>query len=61
MSQVRLLTVTLIMVSVWALHPTMLQQNIMFIPASTDEIKIRPVGQADLVSLTFSFVQTARA
>ena len=30
------------------LHTTMPQQSIVFIPASTDEIKIRPSGQVGL-------------
>ena len=60
MSQVRLLTVTLIMVSVCALHPTMLQQNIMFIPASTDEIKIRLAGQVGLLPAVVSLEEADR-
>ena len=60
MNQVLLLTVALIMVSVWALHATMPRQNIVFIPASTDEIKIRPVGQVGLLPTVVSLEEADR-
>ncbi len=54
MNQIRLMTVAYVMISVWVLHATMPQQNILFIPASTDEIKIRPAGQVDLLPAVVS-------
>ena len=60
MNQIRLLTVAYVMISVWVLHTTMPQQNIVFIPASTEEIKIRPAGQADLLPTVVSLEEATR-
>ena len=60
MNQIRLLTVAFIIISVWALHTTMPQQNIVFIPASTDEIKIRPAGQVGLLPAVVSLKEADR-
>ena len=49
MAQIRLLTIAFVMIATWALHATMPQRNIVFIPASTNEIKVRPIGQGNLL------------
>ena len=60
MNQIRLLTVAFIIISVWALHTTMPQQNIVFIPASTYEIKIRLAGQVGLLPAVVSLEEADR-
>ena len=59
-NQVRSLTVALIMVSVWVFHANMPRQNIVIIPASTDEIKIRPAGQVGLLPAVVSLEEADR-
>ena len=39
---VRLLTIGFLFSAVWALHATMPQKNIFYIPAATGDIKVRP-------------------
>ena len=40
----RLLTVGFLCSAVWVMHSTMPQKHIFFIPASSEDIKVRPVG-----------------
>ena len=42
MSQIKLVTITLLLASVWILHVTMPQKHIVFIPAANDAMKVRP-------------------
>ena len=44
MTQIKLVTITLLLASVWIFHLTMSQKQIVFIPAAGDEIKVRPIG-----------------
>ena len=44
MSQIKLVTITLLLASVWILHATMPQKHFVFIPAAPDAIKVRPSG-----------------
>ena len=60
MNQIRLMTVAYVMISVWALHATMPQQDIVFIPASADKIKIRATGQVDLLPAVVSLEEADR-
>ena len=60
MNQIRLLTLAFVTTSVWALHATMPQQDIVFIPASADKIKIRATGQVDLLPAVVSLEEADR-
>lgn len=40
----RLLTIGLLLSAVWVFHLTMPQKNIVYIPATSQEIKVRPAG-----------------
>ena len=44
MSQIKLVTITLLLASVWILHVTMPQEHIVFIPAASDSVKMRPAS-----------------
>ena len=41
MTQIELVTITLLLASVWIFHATMPQKQIAFIPAASDVIKVR--------------------
>tara|TARA_X000000950_G_C13514083_1_gene496881 strand:+ start:405 stop:590 length:186 start_codon:yes stop_codon:yes gene_type:complete len=44
MFNVKLFTVMLLLASAWIFHATMPQKQIVVIPATSDVIKVRPVG-----------------
>ena len=44
MTQIKLVTITLLLASVWIFHATMPQKQIAFIPAASDVIKVRPAS-----------------
>ena len=44
MSQIKLVTITLLLASLWILHATMPQKHIVYIPAANDAMKLRPTG-----------------
>ena len=44
MSQIKLVTITLLLASIWILHATMPKKHIVFIPAASDAMKVRPAG-----------------
>ena len=47
MTQIKLVTITLLLASVWIFHATMPPKQIAFIPAINDVIKVRPMGYLD--------------
>ena len=44
MTQTKLVTIALLLASVWIFHATMPQKQIAFIPAASDVIKVRPAS-----------------
>ena len=44
MNQIKLVVITLLLASVWIFHATVPPKQIVFIPAASDVIKVRPVG-----------------
>ena len=44
MTQIKLVTITLLLASVWTFHVNMPQKQIVFIPAAGDVIKVQPIG-----------------